>query len=293
MARAFTIRELISVIGVLVILGSVIVVVVPGNRRDSRRQKDGDQLRLIHQALVTWAQGGADDYPIPSRIDRANYVIEGDAKAKDTTANIYSLLIFNGSIKSEQLVSPVETNHHISACQNYEWDHPSGAAHPDQATWDPKFSTVLDGSKPGHASYSHSQLFGGRKRKWTNSFSASEIVLSNRGPEVASVASNADSSVTPTLALPTSNTLRFYGRGQIWSGWMAFNDNHVDFRNDYLKGGRSFHPVDGVLYTPNSGAKKPDIWCYDEWDDPKAANDYVGIFLKAGAAREHWKAAWD
>jgi type II secretory pathway pseudopilin PulG len=291
--HAFTIRELVCVIGVLVILGSVIAVVIPGNRMESRRQKDGEQLRLLHQALVTWAQHGSDDYPIPSRIDRANYVIDGDAKAKDTSANIYSVLIFNGSIKIEQLVSPVETNRHISACQNYEWDHPSGAAHPDQAIWDPKFSVMLDGSRPGHASYAHSQPFGGRRPKWTNTFSASEVVLSNCGPEVASVASNADSSVTPSFALSTSNTLRFYGGGQVWSGWMAFNDNHVDFRIDYLKEGRSFHPADGMLYTPNSGAKKPDIWCCDELDDPKAANDYVGIFLKAGAAREDWKAAWD
>jgi hypothetical protein len=285
--------DLVATLAALMLIATLIAIGTFRGRGESRKQKEGDQLRSLHQAFITFGQGGNDEYVVPSRIDRANYTLDLPAAAKDTTSNIYSPLVFFGSIKVEVLVSPAETNPSIRPYRDYQYDAPSGAARPDQATWDPKLSAVLDGSVPGHVSYAHMQVFGGRKPKWSNSFSASEAVLSNRAPEISSVTRTPDSSVTPTLANPASNTLRFYGRGRTWSGWTAFNDNHVDFRSDYLKNRRPFKPVDGMRYTNDAGKQATDIWCYDELDDSKAANDYIGIFLKAGAKREDWKAAWD
>ena len=285
----------IEVVVILVLFFVVVAIVVIGmsrGRGESRKQKDGDQLRYLHQGLVVSCRGGGDDYPIPSRLDRANYVIDAEAATKDTTANMFSFMVFGGTIKPEHLISPCEINKNIVPRVNYEYDHPSGAANPIQAMWDPKLSAALDGSQPGNISYAHMQLFQGRRAKWTASFSASEAVLANRGPEISSL-TRAGSAVTPTLANPASNSLRFYGSGRTWSGWAAFNDNHVDFRSDYLKQGREFAANDEMKYTNDVGKQMPDIWCYDELDDSKAANDYIGIFLQAGAKREDWKAAWD
>jgi type II secretory pathway pseudopilin PulG len=290
--RGFSRVDLIAAITVLVIVAALLAIGRFRMTSESRKQKDGDQLRDLHKAIAGWAQSNGDDYPLPSRVDRANYVLNIEAKAKDTTSNIYSMLIFNGSIEPELLVSPVEVNRNIGVCRNYEFDHPSGAAQPIQATWDPKLSAVLDGTRPGHISYAHMQVFEGRRAKWTNSFNAAEALLANRGPEITAATLNPDSSVTPTLANLTNNTLRFYGRGQTWSGWKVFNDNHKEFRSDFLKNGRAFKP-EGITYTTGAGVRMPDIWCYDELDDLKAANDYIGIFLKAGSRRGDWLAAWD
>lgn len=291
--RAFTRVDLIVTLGVLLLIAALVAIGMFRGRGESRNQKDGNQLRFLHQGFVTWAQCGSDEYPLPSRSDRADYVIACEAPAKNTTANIYSLIVFNGTVKPEHLISPSEVNRNIAPMMNYQYDAPSGTAIPGSAMWDPKLSAELDGSRPGNVSYAHMQYLEGRRSKWSNSFSASEAVLSNRAPEISSVTRTPDSSVTPTLANPASNTLRFYGRGRTWSGWTAFNDNHVDFRSDYLKNGRPFKPVDGMRYTNDAGKQATDIWCYDEPDDSKAANDYIGIFLKAGAKREDWKAAWD
>ena len=45
--------------------------------------------------------------------------------------------------------------------------------------------------------------------------------------------------------------------------------------------------------TTSTGKKLPDLFCHDEPDDPKAANDFLGIFLKAGDTPADFKAAWD
>jgi hypothetical protein len=294
--RAFAIRELIAVIVVIVIIGSLIWVMIPRSRSESRRQKDGDQIKGLHVGLVMWAQGGPDSYHLPSYYDKANYTLDMPAREKDTTSNIFSMMVSNGTIKPELLVSPLETNRHVVPCTKYEFDKPSGTARPELAIWDPKLSARLDGSQPGNVSYAHLQPAGERKTRWSNTFAANEAVLSNRGPQIASTTPNPDGSVTPTLALPTSNTLRFYGRGKSWSGWAAFNDNHVEFRSDYLRSGKPFSVSSGPLtptYVNSKNQKLPDLFCHDEPDDPKAANDYLGIFLKAGDSPADFRAAWD
>jgi hypothetical protein len=294
--HAFTIRELISVIGVLVILGSLAYVLVPGSRRESQRVKDGQHIRGLHQAFVTCFQSNADEYPLPSRLDRANYVSTLPANEKNTTANIYSILVFNGTIKPEILISSTETNRHLAVYARYQYDQPSRAAVPSQATWDPKLSAVLDGTVPGNVSYAHLQPAGERKKRWGNTFNSSEVVVSNRGPQIASVVANLDSSVSPTFVLPSSNTLRFYRRDGSWTGWMAFNDNHTEFRLRQLAPGRPYGAATEFAipqYQNNTGKKVPDTFCHDEADDPKSGNDFLGIFLKAGETPADFKAAWD
>src|SRR5262249_14603239 len=148
---------------------------------------------------------GGDTYPLPSRMDRGNYVIDAPGPTKDTTSNIFSMLIFNGTIKPDLLISPVETNPYISAYTSYEFDRPRGAAQPQRATWDPNLSAALDGSKSGNVSYANLQPAGERASRWSNSFAASECVLTNRGPQVVATTAGTDGSVIPSLALPTSN----------------------------------------------------------------------------------------
>jgi type II secretory pathway pseudopilin PulG len=294
--RGFTIRELIAVIGVIVIVGCLALILVPRLRMEARRQKNQTQLRGVQQAMVTWRQSNNDDYPLPSRIDVYNNTVPESVAAKDTTSNIYSIMVFNRTIDPDILVSPLETSPHIAVMKNYEHSRPSGTVNPDKAMWDPKLSACLDGSKPGNISYAHLQPSGGRKARYHNSFDSAEPVISNRGPQISGVVLNPDSSVTPTFALPNSNTLRFFGRARAWSGAVAFNDNHVEFHQDFLASGSPVTAVNKAfprIYESASGQKLPDLFCHDEPDDPKAANDYLGIFLKAGDTPKDFQAAWD
>jgi hypothetical protein len=285
--------EAVAVVACIAILAPAALYLGLRSRQQSRLEREQSQLRAIHQSLVLAGQGGPDEYPTPSRMDRLNVTVAGEGKAKDTTANVFSFLIFTGVISPEVFVSPVEVNPNVKVCKPYEFDRPKGAVDPLWALWDPKFSGTLDGSKPGHFSYAAIQILGPRRAKWSNTFSSTEAVLSLRGPEVSSVTQHADGTVTPTLANPKSNTLRFYGKGLEWSGPMAFNDNHVEFRTGALAHLRPVPASSFVPYKDAAGVARPDIWCYDEPDDPLGGNDYLGIFLKAGEKAADWSAAWD
>jgi hypothetical protein len=292
-ARGFTAVDLILTLAVLVVLVAVTIPMLSGPGCIARQLKDSAQVRAIHQGMIVWAQNGSDDYPIPSRIDRMNATVGDEGMAKNTTANIYSCMMFNGSLSPEIFVSPLEPNPNVRVCDTYEYDHPKGAVDPAHAMWDPKFSAALDGSRSGNVSYAHLQPSRARRARWANTFPAADPIVGTRGPEIASVRKDSDGSVTPRLANPRSNTLRSFGRGRSWSGNIAFNDNHVEFLKDWLIPGKRFLKPEGRAYQAADGKQWPDLWCHDEVDDPKAVNDYLGIFLKAGETPAEFKAAWD
>jgi hypothetical protein len=282
--------ELAAVVGVAGVGGSLLM--VGGQPRDeARKKKDETQVRGIHQAMVLWAQNNKDVYPLPSRIDTASTTVKETGQAKDTTANILSLLVYNGAISTEILVSPAEQNAAVVVKENYQYDQPKETIKPAEALWDPSLSAEL-GPKKGNISYAHLQPALGRLPRWSTTFNTSEPIVATRAPQVKSAEKNMDGTVTPRLAKPDSIALTLLGDGKSWSGNMAFNDDHVEFKADKLADGRKFGK-DEPTYTAKEEKTWPDIWCYDEPDDAAAANHFLGIFTKAGKAREDWKGAWD
>ena len=194
--------------------------------------------------MVTWAQNNGDDYPLPSRVDRANYVIAnpgaGSESRKDITRHIFSMLIFNGTVSSEIFINPAEASGVVRLNDAYEFDQPQGAATAVQATWDPKFrGTPMDlaigtgqtATDPGNNSYGHNPPFGKRRARWTNSFSASEVVVGNRGPIFSLTGAGPTRQwnlVAGSLYGEQSITLLIHGSRVKWEGNEAFNDNHVE-----------------------------------------------------------------
>ena len=295
-ARAFTLFEVLVVVLVgLLVMGIVVGLVLPmfGGSRHSPQLKDSAQLNAIHKAMVVWATNNKDRYPLPSLVDTMNQTVPEQGRAKDTTANICSMLVFTGSLPAEILISPLENNRSVKACEDYEFESPRGAVDPKRALWDPKFSAALDGRTEGNTSYAHLQPSGLREKRYGLTFDNAEMILADRGPEVASVQKDAQGSVMPTLANARSNALRFYSSGTSWSGNVAYNDNHVDFQRDWLVPGKPYPKSRGRTYDAADGKQWPDVWCYDEPDDPKAVNDYLGIFIKAGETPAEFKAVWD
>src|SRR5690606_16076927 len=109
------------------------------------------------------------------------------------------------------------------------YSNPGSAPDPAKALWDPAFSADFTGGRTGNFSYGHALPAGVRLEDWTNNFSATQVIVGNRGPQIASAARDKKGGLSPVLANKASNTLLIHGSRTSWEGNIAYNDNHVNF----------------------------------------------------------------
>jgi prepilin-type N-terminal cleavage/methylation domain-containing protein len=238
--RAFTLIELLVVIAIIALLIGILIPAVAGVRSRARSVKDQTQLRAIAQGLSVWAGNHDSEYPLPSEVDKADATISvGTDYQKDNTGNILSLMLFQGIVLPEQLVSPAEVNPAIEVDAGFEFETPSGAADPSRAVFDPGFAGVPfeqgsgmgaggrrgGANAKGGTSYAHVLPFGPRQGAWGPMDAAAEPVFSSRGPEYQGVVGSWQLRPGPTGE--ASNTLRIFGAGGRWRGNVAFNDGRV------------------------------------------------------------------
>ena len=241
---AFTLIELLVVIAIIALLVGILLPALGKVRGTARAAVDGSNVRQTVTALVTFAQSSGDQYPLPSTLDPTNQTVALIGEAKNTTGNILSILIAQGSITPELVISRSESaTGTVQKYDNYEFTSPLGAVNTANALWDPKFKgTPIDSATPasplgvgiGNNSYAHIVPFGKRRSIWSSTFNTTEAVFGNRGPMYAAN----DSAAAPTSgrwALTndqygvTSNTLLIHGGRTTWEGQIGYNDNHVTF----------------------------------------------------------------
>lgn len=311
--RGFTLVDLAGTIVALTCAGAIGALSLGDDVQDAekdarqraveKRQQDSTHLRGIHQAMVLFAQNNKDYYVRPSLLDVSGDTIAGDKAAKDTTANILSVLVFNGFIGCDILVSPLENNKNIAGKTDYEFSSPKSAVNASRALWDPSLSADFTGGHTGNISYAHAMPFGERlTTAWSNSFQSDVAAFSNRGPQIKSVSYSEDNAqATLELALPTSNTLKFFdesnprtaGEAIAWRGNVAYQDNHIDFVESKLGDKQTVKDSKVGKFKFAEERTRPDVMFYDEPDDKANKNAMLGIFTKAGAKREDWTSIWD
>lgn len=266
--RGFTILEAVALLVVVVVFVGLMLPAIGGPRRTccSRQVKDSTQVRGITQALIVWANNNQNSYPLPSQLDLKNTTIGEHGKAKDTTGNIFSVLVFNSSISPEICVSPAEVSSKVEIKSDYEYVAPKAAVLPMDALWDPSFRGTpedagrvmgfevesLRGNGPGHQSYGHVVPIGSRLEQWKDNFNASQAIVGNRGPTYV----KGDYGASPQGAKWTlmddvlgtkSNTLRIHGGRNTWEGNIAYNDGSVSFETQAVPAGGK------TLYTRGKG----------------------------------------
>jgi hypothetical protein len=285
-----TIVEVIAVVVVLVLVVGIALSMLGRTRDPARFFKDSTQVRGIHQGMVLWSQNNKDVYPLPSMVDLKDDTVVEQGREKDTTANIMSLLIFNGFFSPDLCVSPAEANGNIRMMGDYGYGGPSAslpvkAVNPAKALWDPGFSADFTGGKTGNFSYGHMLPADERLEKtWTNNFQATEAVVGNRGPQMKAVGAEGGHA-TLGVVDPKTNTYLIHGGRSTWEGNIAYNDNHVSFETRL--------DPESTVYKDAAGKEWFDCLFFDEQDDPKKTNNFLGIFTKAGATGAEYKAIWD
>lgn len=289
----FMIRELVVVIAVTLIVVLVTTVMIVGGRRGGFHDpplRDVTEVRGILSGMVVWSQSNRDRFPLPSVLDTANATVPDTGAAKDTTANIFSILVYNSFFPPEVLASADEKNPNIVRMDDYAFDHPATAVDPLKALWDPALNADFTGAKPANVSYANllpvltQPDAAGRIWYGANS-NPTQPVIGNRGPQIESVSAGGAPTYTPLPPGKTSYSVLTHGKPGKWLGNIGYADNHVDFETVL-----SPH---GITYTTADGKRRPDVLFFDEPDDARGDNAFLGIFTKAGAERKGFKSIWD
>lgn len=251
-ARGMSASEVIVLVVVVGTLIGLAALALPGlfppRRHGGGRQiKDAVQLKNVAAAMHMFALQNKNAYPQPSVLDKDHATLlthDGEEFKKDTTGNLLSILIWNGSIFPEIACSTAEASGVIRVDDLYQTSNPTAAANPAKALWDPAFAgtpgqvaTVGTAAARaiglGNNSFAHAPLHGDRLGQWMLNFSSTQAILGNRGPGYTlDVTANPRWRLNAAGASPPgvdSVTLLIHGGRKTWEGNIAYNDARVNF----------------------------------------------------------------
>lgn len=300
--RGFTLVELAAIVACAGVVASVCQPGLDEARTAARQIREATQLRGITQSQFMWAAQVQDRFVLPSLFDTENHTVAAKGRAKDTTAAIYAMLLWNGSVPASFFVSPAETNDHIKVDDDAVFHDPPTAVTPAKALWDPAFSVDFTGGKTGNASFPHLMPAEERLANWSSTCESNVVLHSSRAPEIADLAVDAERVVT-RVKNPGSNTFAFWsapkGKARAWTGHIAFGDGAVTLVERLIAIDENGNPVPidtGTYAALRTRDPKSNDFTFDMpwWEEPgRPANNMVGIFTTAGEKKSDYTSIWD
>jgi len=248
--KGFTLVELLVVIAIIVVLIGLLAPALAQALAVTRSTKDSHNIAQVHKTFIVFSNNSNGRYPTPGLVDRLNpnpgvYV---EQNIRNTTRNLYSLMIAQEYFNPDILIGPTEVNPVVREKLNYDYT----AYNPAAGTfWDQTFDAAIQQSPTNgvsHTSYAHLAMCGDRKRNyWRNTNSSIRPIMGTRGPQ---------NGAETGPAYTNSPTLRLHGPKKQWQGNICFADNHMETLS-------SFFPDNVVFECANLNLTKDNIFDYE------------------------------
>lgn len=254
--RGLTFIEIIFLIIITIILVALMLIYYEYRQRRvcsiSRSILCMGNIKNIYQAMTFWSESHKNIYPTPL-MDEADLINKKCAQKGNSTANIYSMMIFNRYFDPETAVCPSEANDFIQVHKeinfnsNTEWDWDFGC----DITG--KTKSARTGKYFSNVSYANLALIGKRYENEWNSVSknANFPVLSDRGPRDG-------------IHDPASLVYLNHSTKDAWKGNVGFNDSHVDTLTEQVDTDNPFVFPQAILkdniFAEDDTVNRADIW---------------------------------
>ena len=286
--RGFSIIELLVTVIILAVLACVVIPMLSKSKLQAKQTRCAQQLRAISQGMQVWAQNNRGSYPLPSKLDASDDTVPQRAQAKDTSSNIFAIMVQNRLCEASELVCPSESNPNITVCTDYQYQAPATAVRPDRALWDPAFSADFTAPRGGFVSYAHLQPSQDRIKRWGSTLATDEAIVADRGPQVTQLSRTGDPVAyalsSDSTGAPTSVSINLHGTFRGWRGHIAYNDGHVDFERQMTS--PAARPIDN--------SRRDSALDCPFYDEPGVdGNTFLGLFIKAGKFKPQFQPIWD